>query len=159
MAKSPKAWNPKDFLAIQDICLWSSTFSRHLEYQAGVHGGRTVQQERRGVEGQQLEVTDIDGEVFDVLRALVSLGTRSVYVAEGSENPDDSAGVLYEIVATFAVSYKVVKPPPEEELQQFFQFNCIHNVWPFWRQHVFSTLKSASLPLIEVPFFSGREVK
>jgi hypothetical protein len=37
----------------------------------------------------------------------------------------------------------------------FAELNSVHNVWPFWRQHVFDIVSRARLPHLNVPLFSG----
>jgi hypothetical protein len=41
----------------------------------------------------------------------------------------------------------------------FADLNSIHNVWPFWRQHVFDVVGRARLPHITVPLFSGKRLQ
>lgn len=160
MAKAPTtvAWDPTSCLSIQDISLWESSLVRHSEFQQAVHEKKVVMQGMKEIEAQHLSVVDVDGESFDILRAIVKLGLRAVVPHEDSSDPA-AVEILHELTASFAVHYRVMQTPPDEELQGFFQFNSVHNVWPFWRQHVYDTLKRASLPVVEVPFFSGKTVK
>ncbi len=106
-----------------------------------------------------LEATALDGEKADILRVIVRFALR--VVANGNEDvaAEDVTHdeILHEIEAAFAVSYLMVEQPDEKTLHEFVSFNCVHNAWPFWRQHVFDVLKRASLPLIEVPLFGGRK--
>lgn len=159
MANESAAWDPVASLKIQDIALWESSFKRYLEYQPGLHQGNITVLTRRDSRAELLEVEDVAGGKSDVLRALITLGTRGVVLPPGYEpgtELDEDESVLFEVEATFAVSYEVVVEPNEEQLSEFVRFNCAHNVWPFWRQHVYDTLKRASLPLVAVPFFPGK---
>lgn len=145
---------PQDYLQINDLYRWSSRFERHGEYQPWRHAGKTRAQHRHQVENDWLEAKTEDGESLKVLRALVTLALRIVAEdLDASESPE----ILHELSATFAVEYIILRDPAEEQLGGFCEFNCVHNVWPFWRQYVYETLKSASLPVITVPFFPGQK--
>lgn len=70
--------------------------------------------------------------------------------AEDGEPP--SPLVYYTIEAAFAVDFVVVcKDYTDQDLAHFVAANAAHVAWPFWREHVFSTLRAASLPPAEVP--------
>ncbi len=103
----------------------------------------------------ELYSASVEGTAEDVafLRTLVNLGLRSV-ISAVDEQPEI---VLFTLEATFAVEYIVEKEPQPKDFQEFLEFNCVHNAWPFWRQHVFDTLKRASLPVPIIPLFSGKK--
>lgn len=84
-----------------------------------------------------------------MLRVYVDLGIRSVC------READVEEALYTLDAVFAVDYYVLATPTKEQFDAFVSFNSVHNVWQFWRQHVYDTLKRASLPVPAVPLFSG----
>lgn len=139
--------------ALHDIALWTTALTRGVEYDPAIHEGRCSVQTFRRVKHTMLtgEAEGAD-EAVVLLRALVSLGVRSVYKADDASDEE----ILYTLEATFGVEYFVIKSPPEEQFIEFINFNCVHNAWSFWRQHVFDTLKRASLPVPVVPFFPGR---
>lgn len=162
MADAKTAWNPKDFLQLHDIALWESSLKRMTEYEEGRHKDRMRVQTRRHRTAQVLEVLDSEENKAVYFRGIITFAARAVLVATTDPNvtidPDISAeDVLFEIDASFSALYKVLQPIADEDLDSFLDFNCVHNVWPFWRQHVYDTLKRASLPVIEVPFFAGRD--
>ncbi|SEO74392.1 Preprotein translocase subunit SecB [Luteibacter sp. UNC138MFCol5.1] len=140
---------PHGYLQINDLYRWDSRFERETEFQPEVHAGKTRIQSRESVESELLEAVTEAGEPIKLLRAKVNLGIRIVFL----ESPEGTPTTLHLVEATFAVEYLVIREPSEEQLAQFCKWNCIHNVWPFWRQYVFDTLKSASLPVVAVPFF------
>lgn len=142
---------PADYLQINDLYRWSSQFERKVEYQSDSHLGKTKLQSRQTVESELLDAKTEDGQAVKLLRAKVTLGIRVLYV----EKDDVEPVVLHGFEATFAVEYLVLRPLNEKQMSEFCEFNCVHNVWPFWRQYVYDTLKSASLPVISVPFFPG----
>lgn len=143
---------PQDFLKIQDIYLWDSKLERHLEYQPGVHGDKMHVQTRRAFKPELIDATAQDGQKAELFRVKVTLGIRAIYAGK-----DDDP--LHSLEATFAVEYQILNTLPDDKMSEFIEFNSAHNVWPFWREHVFSTLRSASLPVLNVPFFPGEKKK
>jgi len=59
----------------------------------------------------------------------------------------------YTLIARFRLLYQV--NPDErlrrEELEQFAHWNAMFNAWPYWREHVSSTINGAHLPQFVVP--------
>lgn len=139
---------PVDFLKIGDIYLWSEKLERHSEYQKALHDGKTETQFRRALDVEMLDAVTAEGEHESLVRVLVTLGVRCVTSA--GEEP------LHSLESTFAVEYRVLQELPSDKMGDFVQFNCVHNAWPFWREHVYTTLKKASLPPISIPFFPAR---
>lgn len=158
MPTSSKSWDATEHLELLDVYLWENSFKRFLDYQPGLHENHIVVLTRQGIKAEILEAESKQGQKSDCLRALISLGTRGVFAPDDSPRTDEES-VLFEIEATFAAIYIIVKQPADDDIQDFVKFNCVHNVWPFWRQHVFDTLKRASLPQIVVPLFRGRTQK
>lgn len=162
-----RRWDPSESLSLQDIALWDSTFKRVVEYQDGLHSKLLTAQSKRGVTVEMLDVEDASGRKSEVLRVLVHLGVRATF-SDSAKHPEAQAGtdedseasfsILHYVEATFSASYLVKQELTQRQISEFATFNAVHNVWPFWREHVYSTLKNASLPLIEVPFFAGSRV-
>ncbi|WP_311238263.1 MULTISPECIES: hypothetical protein [unclassified Xanthomonas] len=142
------------FFAIQDIALWTASLSREGDYLPEQHDGKCSIQTFMSVDPEMMKVS-IEGEDEDqfLLRVLAKFGIRSVY----QETAESEIEVLYSIEATFSVEYFVIRTPTKEMFSQFVKYNCVHNAWPFWRQHVYDTLRSASLPLLPIPFFPGKK--
>lgn len=148
-------------LHIQDIALWETKLKREIEY-PDIAPSSIRFQEMRGVRVDSVEATSDDGSSVDILKMFVSLGVRCRAVrplseGEAQDRDESDSSVLFTLEATFAVDYVVLDALAENEVTEFAQFNAVHNVWPFWRQHVFDMLKKASLPVPEVPFFAGRK--
>lgn len=143
---------PQDHLQINDIYLWSTSLERENEYQENLHRGRTTIQSRQDIQVEMLEAEGENHVDADLLRVMVTLGIRVVFVEQEGSEP----APLHTIEATFAVEYIVLKEFSEKQFKNFCDFNCVHNVWPFWRQHVYDTLKKASLPVVAVPFYPGK---
>ena len=140
-----KAATPK--LKILDVVLVRSTFTRPMEEAPGEP--KAWQQHKRGVQYGIADVTEGEGQELQVL---VQLGTR-VLMSEEAEGSDGA--VQFEIEADFLVRYQMAGELEESALDVFSNFNSVHNVWPFWRQHVFDIVQRGRLPHLEVPLFSG----
>jgi preprotein translocase subunit SecB len=97
-----------------------------------------------------------DNENVTIFQAVVELGIR--VVAADSEDANASESVYAQIEATFMAEYSLTDDIPEDALQAFAELNGVHNVWPFWRQHVFDIVQRAGLPHIDVPLFAGNHV-
>lgn len=157
MARKKKpAFDPKGFLSLHDIFLWESSLSRHEEYLPQVHAGKCIPQSFHTCEPSLYRAQFGDGEEELILRVLVELGVRTVFRDEGAE-PNEK--VLYALEATYAAEYIVHQAPDADDLKSFIEFNCVHNVWSFWRQHVMAMLRQSNLPTPTVPFFPGSSGK
>lgn len=135
-------------LQIRDIYLYGSLF-KHLSHKA-VNSKTAFQQGKK----QTSYTIDAEREPNErYLQVLVELGTRLVL---DKESPDETAQLVIE--ADFVVEYRIVKEVSDDAIQAFVDFNAVHNVWPFWRQHVFDVVQRGHLPQLQVPFFPGIHV-
>jgi len=91
-----------------------------------------------------------DGGEMRLLQVIVALGIRIADLRDDVENQT----VYFEIEADFLVEYDVTGDLSDAAIKVFADLNSVHNVWPFWRQHVFDTVSRARLPHLEVPLFS-----
>jgi hypothetical protein len=89
-----------------------------------------------------------DQAVLSILRAYISLGSRAV---PETDEHDGSVKPYFEIRATFRADYEVKDKLTERQIAEFCEHNAVHNVWPFWRAHVFQILKAAELPPLRIP--------
>lgn len=135
-------------LKIRNITLHESNLSRPTELEAPET--QVAVMEKRAVRAAKAEA-QIDGKSLDLLLVFVDLGIRMVHASmpEGAE-----PHVYVQIEATFLVEYELLEELPEEAVNAFAESNSVHNVWPFWRQHVFDTVQRGALPHIDVPFFT-----
>ena len=114
--------------------------------------GDTSQQHRSHAEVVAGEYEVEDSTVQAVI-VYAHFGTRLVPESE-DESVDDDVHVYAEIAATVRIEYGVIgKLPSEEALQEFADFNAIHNAYPFWRELVFSLANKAKLPPVFVPLY------
>ncbi len=99
------------------------------------------------------EITyESEDDVHDVFRTFVILGLRAV---KEIEDNNEDVDIYFSLEAVYRVDYLLKDKLSDEEAEEFAQFNSVHNVWPFWRQHVFETLRSAELPRLNVPLMRG----
>lgn len=96
----------------------------------------------------QLLFTDEENDEIPILRAYVRLS-----VAAFKKEDTSSARQLFKIRAEYRVDYLVLKQLTELEIKAFGDYNAVHNIWPFWRQHVQQTVNQASLPRVTIPLF------
>lgn len=137
-------------LAIRDITLFSSKFER--PFQEGLSGDMDAEQQHmRHVAIAKGEVKDGE-DTKRIIQIRVSLGTRLVLAEQRDGDVDP---ILFVIEATFLADYFQNEDLSDEELNVFSSYNAVHNVWPFWRQHVYDIVQRARLPQLEVPLFAG----
>ncbi len=119
--------------------------------------GTAEEVERQSIERQKTYIqtrrwVDLVSDDQPGLTALVSLGIRLIK-AEDSESEDPYT--YYSLEAKYAVEFELEKEARDDFdksfLDKFVDATPINIVWPFWRENIFSTLRSASLPTPEVP--------
>ena len=135
-------------LRLRDIVLLESRLFRENRL-PDVEELEALQQHKRGVRFAFSE-TESDSSTPRELHVAVSLGERVVDQAD-AEDPR----VYFGIEAEYLVVYEMTEQLSEEAIKAFSDLNSVHNVWPFWRQHVFDLVERARLPKLEVPLFSG----
>jgi len=133
-----------EYLKLLDIVLFESDFKRFAESHNQLKLG---QQNKLSVRAETGEAIDNDNSSINIFRVFVELGVRVNDLSNQEAKPE----LLYQIEATFRVDYELKDDVSEESLKEFAHFNAVHNVWPFWRQFVFSTTNQAHLPCPEIP--------
>lgn len=139
-------------LKLRDIQLFSSRFERpgaDIEPETV----KAEQQHKKTVSAAVGEAEIGSGKVR-LFQATVSFGTR-VVTSSGDEKKEL---VLFLIEADFLVEYEISGDVPEDALKAFAQFNCIHNAWPFWRQHVYDVAQRGRLPHLDIPLLPGMKI-
>lgn len=135
-------------LRLRDIQLFNCRFDRPTPVFPDVEP--TARQEHmRGVRFIAGEA-ELEGRTVKVLQILVKLGTRVVADMQ-SDNPE----VYFLIECEFQVEYEMTGDLDEKALATFANLNGVHNVWPFWRQHVYDIVQRARLPQLDIPLFAG----
>lgn len=133
-----------EHLELLDIVLFESNFKQFAE----CHNQLTLgQQNKLSVRAETGEAIDNENSPINIFRVFVELGLRINDLSNQEAKPE----LLYQVEATFRVDYELKSDISEEALKEFAHFNAVHNVWPFWRQFVFSTTNQAHLPCPEIP--------
>lgn len=140
-----------DHIALRDLFLFESRFERGDCAWTELPESAVIE-EMRAVEAGQIAATDgPSGQ--GMLQIKVTLGTRAALEPEQSA---DAGTVLFTIEASFIVEYLAEAELEHESIRLFANHNGVHNVWPFWRQHVADVIDRARLPRFVVPLFSGQ---
>lgn len=111
------------------------------------------QQDKRGAHFQTGNIVEDDRDVT-LLHICVSLGSRVIDRSEVDESGEEPV-VYFYIEADFMVEYELKDAVDQEALKAFADFNAVHNVWPFWRQHVYDIVSRGQVPRLDVPLFAG----
>ena len=90
----------------------------------------------------------------NVLFIKIGCGVRLIKPKDVDDDTHDDH-IYIEIEADFFVSYEITSPLDNNHMQAFSESNGVHNVWPFWRQHVFDLVQRGNLPQIDIPLFHG----
>lgn len=133
-------------LTLNDITLFESRLQR-----GDLTKSEGTIQNKKGVRFTKAFRT-VEGEEQPSLQVFVSLGTR---VVEAGAADDDEAALLFMIEADYLVEYRIIDEISDDAAKAFAHINGVHNVWPFWRQHVFTMVEQGRLPHIDVPLFTG----
>jgi hypothetical protein len=135
-------------LKLRDIMLYEGRFNRPTPPPPN-DSFEVRQLSKREVRFALGEATEDGGKPIKLLQVYVDLGLRIA----GLEN--DNPPVFFEIEADFMVEYEMLSEISESAIKAFADVNSVHNVWPFWRQHVFDIVARGRLPQFDVPLFSG----
>ncbi len=127
-------------LELIDIHLYSTSITRFEEISADIYPDEMGQQNKISVKAEFLEKAD-DSDDTRLIHAKVEFGLRFI-----EENEDGEIKTLAEIEACFIAKYHQLAEVSEEAISEFMQFNVVHNVWPFWREHAFRSAAQAKLP-------------
>ena len=136
-------------LKLRDVMLYGARFSRPAPFPSSSENFQAKQLAKREVRYVIGDAPITDSQTT-LLQVYVDLGIR-VTGLEESEPP-----VFFEIEADFLVEYEISSADlSEAAIKAFADVNSVHNVWPFWRQHVFDLVARGRLPQLEVPLFRG----
>ena len=139
----------QDKLELLDIVLHTSSLERDASIDPLLYPTHVRRKSKVKVSVDKVSFEDDEGDTIRILRSYVQLVVRGYNEDEESAETDP----LFTIQAEYRVDYLEPKELTEHELDAFTQFNSVHNVWPFWRHHVYETVSKASLPRITIPFF------
>lgn len=131
-------------LKLLDIVLFESSFKQFANSHAQVQLG---QQNKLAIRAEVGEAVNNQNSAVNFFRVYVDLGIR----VNDLSNPDSELQLLYQIEATFRIDYEITNNVDEKTLTEFAHVSSVNNIWPFWRQFVFSTINQAHLPCPEIP--------
>ena len=101
-----------------------------------------------------VEFDSEDKQDANILFIKIGCGVRLIKPKDVDDDTHNDH-VYVEIEADFFVSYEITSPLDNDHMRAFSESNGVHNIWPFWRQHVFDLVQRGNLPPIEIPLFSG----
>jgi hypothetical protein len=134
-------------LQIKDIVLRGANFKQH--HPLPKKRGAEIEQQNR--EGWGLKVTKAGRAVW--LQVYYRFGTR---LAEIDNDGESDQKIYFALEAEFVAHFQINDPTlPKSAIQLFAAKNAKHNIWPFWRQHVFDVCQKARLTPPEIPLFPG----
>jgi hypothetical protein len=134
-------------LELIDIHLYSTSIARFEEISSDNYPEGMAQQNKISIKAEFLERED-DSDGSALIHAKVEFGLRFV-----EENEESEINTLAEIEACFIVKYQKLQEVSDEAINEFMQFNVVHNAWPFWREHAFRSAAQAKLPTPMISLF------
>jgi hypothetical protein len=134
-------------LELIDIHLYSTSITRFEEISSDNYPEEMGQQNKISIKAEFLEKEDDSGG-FRLIHAKVEFGLRFI-----EENEESEIKTLAEIEACFIVKYHQQQEVAEEAIDEFMQFNVVHNAWPFWREYAFRSAAQAKLPTPMISLF------
>lgn len=143
-------------LRLIDVVLHENSLVRNNDIDPFKLPSEFEQQSRLEYLAEEVVFSNDDNQEKKLLRVYVNLGVRAANKV-GSEDDDEKE--LFSVKASFRAEYIVLKELTVEESQEFCKHNAVHNVWPFWRMHVFNTLKLACLPQLNIPLQRLDQIK
>lgn len=144
-------------IAISDVQLWSSTFTREAEYLPGVHKGKMHPQSFREITLEEVVRRFEDDSAKRILRALTTFGIRSTYKDPAAVKEEEPT-VLHTLIATFSIEFIVIDEsldPINDVPHQVIEGSLPVIAWPFWRAYVYDTFGRASLPKTTIPLLGA----
>lgn len=140
-------------LKVSDITLYKSLFERP-QSMPNDGASEATQQVKRHTEYTITDRSENEEAGKDLV-VMVSFGIR--LAGPPPDNENEERPIYFIIEASFLVEYTMTNDIPEDAIKVFAQQNSVHNVWPFWRQHVFDIVQRGGLPHVDVPLFSVKK--
>lgn len=138
-------------LKLRDIKLYSCALHQN-EHSSDQLKSLLKEQLKHGIRYAQAKKKLGEKEIV-VLLVHVDLGIRV-----GVEDEKKEFAPIFTIEASYLVEYQIKEDVSDDALAAFSKYNVVHNVWPFWRQHVFDAVSRARLPHTSIPFFPGEDI-
>lgn len=138
-------------LEVKDIYVNSCSVERHVDITDSDFPEEMFQQASLGISAEFWEPTEENPQKEKIIKVKVDLGLRFV------AGEDDELIVLAEIKACFVAEYIQTGEASQEALDEFIQFNTVHNVWPFWREHAFRVSAETRLPRPQIGLYKKHQ--
>lgn len=137
-------------IQIRDVVLYGSLFQQ----EESLPRDRKVDVVQQSREGWLHQISESDGRP-DWVHVHFHFGVRMS--KPGADGADEHGDLYYVIEAEFVAFYRVLDGAELDEnaVAAFAEHNGKHNIWPFWRQHVFDVCQRARLSPPEIPLYSG----
>jgi hypothetical protein len=133
-------------LRLKTINLYESNLKRFRDL---VNSEELGQQAKLAIESETINISDSEQQ-NQIFRVYIDLGVRIVSTTfNNALEPEPEP--IFQIEAKFQLDYELTGSVEQTALKEFANYNAVYNVWPFWRQYVFSTANQAGLPCPEVP--------
>ena len=130
-------------LNLIDIHLYSTSITRFEDISLDHYPENMAQQDKISLRADFLEKKD-NPDNSRLIHAKVEFGLRFI---------EENKNILAEIEACFIAKYSQKLDISEDALNEFMQFNVLHNVWPFWREYAFRSAAQAKLPTPIIPLY------
>ncbi len=141
-----------DKLELLDITLHDCNLTRGADIDPLNVPIEFLQQSHQSFMVEEVEYRGKEGD-FQILRAYISLGVRTTSINEENEGDKE---IYFTIEGTFRADYLMNGSLNEKEIQEFCKHNVVHNVWPFWRSHVFQLTRLSALPQLSIPLLKPK---
>ena len=135
-------------LELRDIALHTCSLIRDTTLDPNLYPISVRAESDVQVAVDQLLFTDEGNDKIPILRAYVRFS-----LAAFSREDTSGASEIFKIGAEYRVDYFAKKQLTDLEVKAFGDYNAVHNVWAFWRQHVQQTVNQACLPRVTIPLF------
>lgn len=139
-------------MELLDLHLYTCSLDRS-DYEFDIFSFEIKKHQKNKIEihAKTLKPTEQINDFFQALNIKVSL-TTALYTQEDEKNP------AYTISACFLAKYVQRYEVNEEAVKEFIQFNALHNVWPFWREHALRTAAQANIPKPKIQLILLKEL-
>jgi preprotein translocase subunit SecB len=135
-------------LKLRDVQLHECKFERP----SAIESSEDVKARQEHMRGVRFAIgeAEIGDKSQKLLQVLVRLGTRVVSDTDAKDPEID-----FVIEAEFLIEYEMTESLEDVTIGAFANHNAVHNVWPFWRQHVYDIVQRARIPHLDIPLYAG----
>ncbi len=149
-------------LELLNIVLHEARLFRNKKIDPLAYPADLRQQFKTVIHSEELsfETPNKSDDKINLFRVYVELGARAISerAAKRSTKNKSSPKIYFTVEATFRVDYLMKDKLTKNEAEEFSNFNAVHNVWPFWREHMLHSLRAAELPHLNVPLMRGMAI-